>query len=113
MDLTTRKVDDIFVINVDGDIDSDTSSMFKKSLNYALGRGERNILLNFENVNFITSVGIGVIIDLYKQLDKNNGKLVLVKVRKLVRDVLEVSRLDSVFQIMDTESEAIRSMSES
>lgn len=111
MDLVTRKIDDIFVIDVDGEIDSDTSTVFKRSLKYALDRGEKYIIINLEDVNFITSVGIGILLDLYKKLKNKGGRLILVNVKELVRDILGVTRLDSVFHIMESEEAAIQVIS--
>ena len=62
-------------------------------------QGKRKVLLNFENVAFVSSGALGKLFTLNKKLQAAGGKLVMCKIGKEILEVFEVTKLDKVFSI--------------
>ena len=71
--------------------------------------GRRKILLNFQNVEFMSSAALGKLITLHRKLQAVQGKLVLCKIVKDILDVFKITKLDRILTIKNDEQEAIQS----
>ena len=74
-----------------------------------LDRGKRKILLNFRDVEFIDSFGVGEILASYISTHNLGGKLKIVRISKKLFLIFQVTMLTKVFEIFDDEERAIRS----
>ena len=70
--------------------------------------GRRKILLNFSNVDFISSAGLGKLITLHRKLQGMQGKLVLCKIAKDILDVFKITKLDRILTIAPDEQSGIQ-----
>ena len=75
----------------------------------ALEAGARNILFNLQGVSTIDSSGIGELVSAYTTVTNRGGKLKLVSLPDKVSDILQITQLISVFEVFDTEPEALES----
>lgn len=73
---------------------------------YALGNTSA-LLLNFDDVKFLSSAALGKLIKLDKKVKENNGKMILSNIRPEIYDVFTITRLDKLFVIKDTQQEAL------
>jgi anti-sigma B factor antagonist len=71
--------------------------------------GRRKFLVNLRHLTFIDSVGIGEIVRSYTHLARHGGMLKLCQVGPRVREVLEVTHLDTIIRMFDAETDALRS----
>ncbi|VTR96880.1 STAS domain-containing protein [Tuwongella immobilis] len=71
--------------------------------------GRRKILLNFSRVEFLSSAALGKLINLNRKLQGVKGTLVLCGISKEISEVFKITRLDKLFKIKATESEALAS----
>ena len=72
--------------------------------------GARCLVLNLKDVTYVDSSGIGELFGIYTTLKRSDGKLVLLSPNSRVRDVMKLTRLDTVLGISDEESEAVESL---
>jgi anti-sigma B factor antagonist len=71
--------------------------------------GRRKILLNFGNVEFLSSAALGKLIALHKKLQAVGGRLVLCNIDSEIHEVFEITRLDKFFNIQKEEQAALQS----
>ena len=74
-----------------------------------LSDGQRRILLNLADVNYIDSAGLGALISSYTTARREGGSLKLVNLTKRIQDLLAITKLITVFEAFDTEAEALDS----
>ena len=65
------------------------------------------LLLNFENVEYLSSAALGKLITLNKKVKAENGKLKLCAIRPQIYDVFKITKLNKLFEIHDTEERAL------
>jgi anti-sigma B factor antagonist len=112
MKLSTRKIHDIIVIDVEGNIllgDGDVE--IKKTVDDYLKRGNKNFLLNLAKVPYLDSAGLGEIIRCFTALRRSGGSFKLLSPNKRIIDLLNITKLLDVFDCYDNEPAAIASFS--
>ncbi len=108
--VTTRQVGDVSVLDVAGRITlGEGSSTLRESLRAVTSMRDAKILLNLEEVTYIDSSGIGELVSGFTNLQEQGGQLKLLKLTKRVRDLLQITKLYTVFEVFDDEATAIRS----
>lgn len=70
--------------------------------------GHRRLLLNFDNVRYLSSATLGKLINLKKKLAKDGGQLKLCSIYPDLLEVFKITRLDTVFEILPDEPTALR-----
>ena len=78
-------------------LNAPVAPVVKDELNELLLKNQFNLVLNLENIRFIDSTGIGVLISALKTARQNNGSFVLSNVNKEVMGLLSLMKLDKVF----------------
>lgn len=71
--------------------------------------GRRKLLLNFANVEFMSSAALGKLIRLHQRLTQVSGKLVLCNISKSILEIFQLTRLDKMLKIVDSEQEGLES----
>jgi anti-sigma B factor antagonist len=106
----TRQVDGIAVVDVSGRVIlGEETELLRETIQRLLGEGQKEILLNLGEVWFIDSAGIGELVSAFTSVRNRGGELKLLKLTKRVRDVLQITKLYTVFDIRDDEVAAIKS----
>ncbi|MCH4891221.1 STAS domain-containing protein [Acidaminobacter sp. JC074] len=85
-----------------GELDILTSVDFKKSLNDMLDEMESNIKLNCENLFYIDSTGLGVIIGLLNRVKSNNFNISIINAQANIDKLIKISGLDKVIEVEKT-----------
>jgi anti-anti-sigma factor len=111
MEIKAREKNSIVIFDIEGEIRR--SDMFDVTLHQLvkdqLDSGKKNILLNFENVDFIDSFGVGEILASYISTHNIGGKLKLARISKKLYLVFQVTMLTNVLEIFDDEETAVKS----
>ena len=108
--LSPRQVGEVTVIDVSGRITlGEGSSNVREGIREVLGKGSRKILLNLGDVSYIDSSGIGELVSAFTSVTNQGGQLKLLNLTKRVKDLLQITKLYTVFDIHDDEAHAIRS----
>ncbi|HXS95687.1 MAG TPA: STAS domain-containing protein [Candidatus Limnocylindrales bacterium] len=110
--MNTRQVGDATVVDVAGRITlGEGSSALRDSLRDLVSKGHKKILLNLGEVSYIDSSGIGELVSGFTTVTNSGGQLKLLNLNKRVRDLLQITKLYTVFDVHDDEAAAIRSFS--
>ncbi len=108
--LTTRQVGDVTVIDAAGRITlGEGSSAFRDTIRDLTAKGNKKILLNLGDVSYIDSSGIGELVSAYTTVTNHGGTLKLLNLTKRVQDLLQITKLFTVFEVHDDEATAVRS----
>jgi anti-sigma B factor antagonist len=111
MKISSRTKDDVIIFDIEGEIKrSDiTDVTLHQLVKDQLEAGRRKILLNFEQVEFIDSFGVGEILASYISTHNLGGKLKLVKISKKLYLIFQVTMLTKVLDIFEDEDTALKS----
>jgi anti-sigma B factor antagonist len=108
--LTPRDSGVITVVDASGRITlGDGSAMLRKTIRQLLEEGHSNIVLNLADVDYIDSSGIGELVSAYTAVRSKSGELKLLHLTKKVHDLLQITKLFTVFEVYSDEGAAIRS----
>ncbi|WP_170270322.1 STAS domain-containing protein [Heliorestis acidaminivorans] len=108
LELQTRELGSSKVVDIKGEIDGVGLDRFKAGLAEAGDAEGQSVILNFTDVMFISSSGLGALVAFYKQLRAQNRKLIVYGLRDVIRQVFEIVRLNKVMILVDTEEEALK-----
>jgi anti-sigma B factor antagonist len=107
---TPRQANGATVVDVSGRITlGDGSTILRELLRDLAQKGHKHIVLNLADVNYIDSSGIGELVSAYTSLKKQGGELKLLSLTTKVHDLLQITRLYTVFDVHADEKTAIRS----
>jgi anti-sigma B factor antagonist len=107
---TSRTVGNVTVVDISGRIVLGPESAALRSLvTDLLSKGHKKILINLAEVNYIDSSGLGHLVSAFTSVRKQEGELKLLKVTNKVHDLIQITRLYTVFDIRDDEAEAVKS----
>jgi anti-sigma B factor antagonist len=110
--LNFRELGDVTVIDVAGKIKlGEGAASLRDAVRDLAGRNQKRILLNLAAVNYIDSSGIGEMVAAFTTLTNQGGQLKLLNLTKRVQDLLQITKLYTVFEVYDNEAHAIRSFS--
>ena len=110
MDIKERVVGGISILDLSGKIVLGEGDLqVKERIKDLLGDGQRKILLNLADVNYIDSAGLGALISSYTTVRREGGSLKLVNLTKRIKDLLAITKLITVFETFESEAEAIAS----
>ena len=110
MKASTRQVDGVTVVDLSGRITlGEGSVVLRDTVRELIGKGDKKILLNLGDVTYIDSSGIGELVSAFTTVRNQGGELKLLKLTKKVHDLLQITKLYTVFDIKDDEAVAIAS----
>jgi anti-sigma B factor antagonist len=110
MKLNSRHVDGVTILDLSGRITlGEGSVQLRDAIRDLLAKGQKQILLNLADVNYIDSSGIGELVSAYTTVRNQGGELKLLNLTKKVHDLLQITKLYTVFDIKDDEASAIAS----
>jgi len=108
--LATRQVGDVTVIDAAGRITlGEGASAFRDLIRDLANKGGQKILLNLSEVSYIDSSGIGELVSGFTTITNHGGVLKLIGLSKRVKDLLQITKLYTVFEVFDDEAAAVRS----
>ena len=108
--LTTRQVGDVTVVDVAGRITlGEGSSALRDLMRDLVGKSQKKVLLNLGEVSYIDSSGIGELVSGFTTVTNSGGALKLLNLNKRVKDLLQITKLYTVFEVHEDEAGAIRS----
>jgi anti-sigma B factor antagonist len=108
MKATVRQVEGVVVVDLSGRIKfGEGSSILRDTVKDLLSKGQKNILLNLGDISYIDSSGIGELVAAFTSVRSQGGELKLLHLTKKVHDLLQITKLYTVFDVKDDEAEAI------
>lgn len=108
MELNFKKKNKTIIILISGEIDHHTSAVLRQQTESALAQmGGRNIIFGFENVVFMDSSGIGMMIGRYKQLQAFGGRIAIACANEKIAEIIRLSGLTKLLPMFDSIEEAL------
>ena len=108
--LTSRQVGDVTIIDAAGRITlGEAASAFRDTIRDYASKGNKKLLLNLSDVSYIDSSGIGELVSGFTTVTNSGGSLKLLNLNKRVKDLLQITKLYTVFDVHEDEAAAIRS----
>ena len=109
MKATSRQVEGVAVVDMSGRITlGEGSVVLRDTIRDLIGNGQKKILLNLGDVTYIDSSGIGELVSAFTAVRREGGELKLLNLTKKVHDLLQITKLYTVFDIKDDEAAAIK-----
>src|SRR5205807_6125757 len=110
MKASTRQVDGVTIVDLSGRITlGEGSVVLRDTIKDLLGKNQKKILLNLGDVSYIDSSGIGELVSGFTTVTNSGGNLKLLNLNKRVKDLLQITKLYTVFDVHEDEAGAIRS----
>jgi len=108
--LTRRETGTVTILDLSGRISlGEGSALLRKTIRDLLENGQTKILLNLGDVNYIDSSGIGELVSGFTAVRGRDGELKLLNLTKKVNDLLQLTKLFTVFDVYTDEATAVRS----
>lgn len=105
-----RQVDGVTIVDLNGRIVlGEATTALREILQNLVSQGQKKILLNLADVSYIDSSGLGALVSGYTTLTGQAGQLKLLNLTKKVQDLLQITKLLTVFEVFSDESAAVRS----
>src|SRR3954463_4821845 len=112
MKASTRQVDGITIVDLSGRITLGEGSVVRRdTIRDIVATGSKRILLNLGDVTYIDSSGIGELVSSFTSVRNQGGELKLLNLTKKVHDLLQITKLYTVFDIKDDEATAVGAFS--
>ncbi len=102
----TEKIDDITLIEIDGEVDTYTSSKIKQDILQVVEQTPK-IIISMEKVKFIDSTGLGILIGVLKKVKEKEGEMIIVSPNSYINQIFEITGLFKVFKIVENTQQAI------
>jgi len=108
--ISTRRIETTAIVDISGDIDLAHSGEVRRAVLIEFRENRTpKVILNLQEVNYIDSSGIGELVHAYTSVKTRGGELKLLHLTKKVRDLLQITKLYTVFEVYSDEPSAVRS----
>lgn len=109
--ITNREVYGVAVLALDGRIVlGEETSTLREKVKSLLAEGKKNIVLNLSNVTLIDSSGLGALVAAYSSAKSGGASLRLCNLGSRFNELLQITKLYTVFEVSETEAEALSAM---
>jgi anti-sigma B factor antagonist len=110
MEIVQRREGSIVLLEIYGTITlGESKEKFARVMDELLSQKDVNVLVNFSGINYLDSTGIGELVGYMNRFVENNRQLKLLRPHERILKLLQITRLDSIFEIFDDEKEALAS----
>ena len=107
---TVRKVGDVSVVDLNGKITlGENTGLLRDEVRSLLSRGARNLVFNMAHVSYIDSSGLGELVGAYTTAANQGGSLKLLNLQSKARDLMQLTKLYTVFAVFEDETTAVAS----
>ena len=108
--VSTRQIGDVTVLDVAGRITlGEGASTLRDTVRDLATQGKKNLIVNLGEVNYIDSSGIGELVSAFTSISNSGGRMKLLNLTKRIQDLLQITKLYTVFDVYDNEPTAVRS----
>ena len=110
MTITTREVNHVTIVDIHGRITlGEETGLLRETVRNLIAEGKKKIVLNLAHVDYLDSSGVGELVSSFTTVRNAGGELKLLSLTKKVQDVLNVTKLYTVFDVKDDEFTAVKS----
>ncbi|MDQ3743004.1 MAG: STAS domain-containing protein [Acidobacteriota bacterium] len=110
LNIRERQAGDVTILDLEGKITIGEGSVsLRTAIRRLIEEGKKKILLNLAGVGYVDSSGIGELVSSYTTINREGGQLKLLKLTQKIKDLLTITKLLTVFDVYDDESQALNS----
>lgn len=110
LDISEREMSDVVVLELNGDITfGEGNVLLRAAIRRLLGEGRKKIFLNFARVGYLDSSGVGELVSAYTAISREDGRLKLLNLPPRIYQLLAITKLLTVFDVAESETEAFGS----
>ncbi|MCP4137357.1 MAG: STAS domain-containing protein [bacterium] len=106
---SSSKQGKVMVINIGGNLDAETAPKFNEKLTGEIKKGAMKVLVNMENLEYIASAGLGVLISANETLKKKNGDIKISAMNDKIKKIFKLLGFTNLFKVYDTDEKALDS----
>ena len=108
--ITSRRLDDVVILDLEGRITiGDGAIVLRNHIQELLKNGEKRFLVNLAQVNYIDSSGLGQLVASFTAVRNQDGHLKLLSLTHRIKDLMQITKLLTVFDVFENETEALKS----
>ncbi len=112
LNISERQAGDVTILDMNGKVTTGEGSIaLRSAIRRLLGEGKKKILLNLSGVGYVDSSGIGELVSSFTAVNKEGGNLKLLNLTQKIQDLLAITKLLTVFDVYEAESDALGSYS--
>ena len=113
MQISERKSGDVVIVEVSGKITlgEGGDTVLKDKMRSLVQQGHKKLLLNLGDVSYVDSAGLGELISVHSTATRNGGHIKIFNLTKRISDLLAITKVLTVFDVFDSEEEALKSFS--
>ena len=112
MQIEERLTGDVMILDIKGKLTiGEGDELLKDKINSLIQQGHKKLVMNLEGVPYVDSAGLGEIVRTYTTVSRQGGNLKLLNLTKRIEDLLAITKLLTVFDVFETEQEALNSFS--
>ena len=109
MEINVKSIGQVKVVEISGDIDSNTAPQAQERVLPLVQPGSK-ILLDMNGVEFMSSAGLRMLLSMYRQMSRQNGSMVLVGLKEEIKDTMSVTGFLNFFTTCDTVDEGLQAL---
>jgi anti-anti-sigma factor len=109
VDITTRDEGDTTVVMLNGKLDTNTTPAAESEINALIDAGASKLLVNFEQLSYISSSGLRLLLATAKRLKGNGGDLQVCSLNEMATEVFEISGFSTILKVFPDEQAALGS----
>jgi anti-anti-sigma factor len=110
VEIVKEKRDNVRILNLEGRLDTNSSTKLEEALMGTIENGAKKILVNMEKLSFISSSGLRILLMAGKKVKSTNGKLVLCSLQDQVKEVFDVAGFTMLFPIFQSREESLENL---
>ena len=107
MEIDVKEVDGVNVVEFTGNLDTNTAPEAEHQINVLLASGAAKILVNFENLNYISSAGLRVLLATAKKMMTTGGSLKICSLNSTVQEVFDISGFNTILSVAANDADAL------
>ena len=108
MEIVEKREKNICILTPVGRLDVKTSELFRENLLKVIADGTKNIIIDCQRLDYISSGGLRVVLEGAKRVWQMEGKMVLCSLKEYIKEVFEVTQFDEFLPIAETVEEALK-----
>lgn len=110
MEISEEKKNNATIFSLKGRLDSTTSPEVDKKIIEAISQGAKEIILDFSALDYISSAGIRVLVHCHKEIEKQQGRILLAGVPKPIENVLYITGFLPYFEVFEGQAQALQAL---
>ena len=107
MQISSETIDDVTVVRLEGNLDTNTSSEAHDYLNKAIDDGAEKVVVSLDKVDFVSSAGLRILLATGKRLSGTGGSLRVCGLNETVNEVFEISGFSTILNVFPAETDAL------